>query len=90
MFVRDEHDRPVQLRSVYGAPLWQFPGGNLNMQGEAPPQTACREAIEKTSLEIGPQEPKLLLTPFLHAGTRLSSRPAVGARLEGCAKDGQG
>ena len=32
LYVRDEHDRPVQLRSVYGNRLWQFPGGNTRRQ----------------------------------------------------------
>ncbi|MFI0219063.1 NUDIX domain-containing protein [Streptomyces lydicus] len=71
LYVRDEHNRPVQLRSVYGSRLWQFPGGNLDTQGEDPLKTAHREAIEETGLEIGPKAPKLLLTHFLHAGPRL-------------------
>jgi len=50
LYVRDEQDRPVQLRSVYGSRPWQFPGGNLDMQGEDPLQTACREAVEETGL----------------------------------------
>lgn len=28
LYIRDEHDRPVLLRSVYGDRLWQLPGGN--------------------------------------------------------------
>lgn len=71
LYIRDEHDRPVQLRSVYGSRLWQFPGGNLDAQGEDPLQTARREAVEETGLELGLDTPKLLLTHFLHAGPRL-------------------
>ncbi|MFC3572447.1 methyltransferase domain-containing protein [Streptomyces yaanensis] len=71
LYVRDEHDRPIQLRSVYGSRLWQFPGGNLDTQGEDPFQTSLREAFEETGLEIDPGTPKLLLTHFLHAGPRL-------------------
>ncbi|MFE9446291.1 NUDIX domain-containing protein [Streptomyces sp. NPDC006602] len=71
LYVRDEHDRPVQLRSVYASRLWQFPGGNLDTQGEDPLKTARREAIEETGLEIALGAPKLLLTHFLHAGPRL-------------------
>jgi ASC-1-like (ASCH) protein/8-oxo-dGTP pyrophosphatase MutT (NUDIX family) len=71
LYVRDEHDRPVQLRSVYGSRLWQLPGGNLDSQGEDPLQTARREAIEETGLVIGLGTPTLLLTHFLHAGPRL-------------------
>lgn len=71
LYVRDEHDRPVQLRSVYGSRLWQFPGGNLDAQGEDPLQTAYREAVEETGLELGLETPRLLLTHFLHAGPRM-------------------
>ncbi|MGW0909525.1 NUDIX domain-containing protein [Streptomyces sp. NPDC002853] len=71
LYIRDEHDRPIQLRSVYGSRLWQFPGGNLDEQGEDPLQTAQREAIEETGLELGLGAPKLLLTHFVHAGPRM-------------------
>ncbi|MDL2075811.1 NUDIX domain-containing protein [Streptomyces sp. GXMU-J15] len=71
LYIRDEHDRPVQLRSVYGSRLWQFPGGNLDAPGEDPLQTARREAVEETGLELGLGTPRLLLTHFLHAGPRL-------------------
>ncbi|MFD8462987.1 methyltransferase [Streptomyces antimycoticus] len=71
LYVRDEHDRPVQLRSVYGSRLWQFPGGNLDSQGEDPLQTARRETVEETGLELGLEAPRLLLTHFLHAGPRM-------------------
>ncbi|MFD7862246.1 NUDIX domain-containing protein [Streptomyces sp. NPDC059783] len=71
LYIRDEHDRPVQLRSVYGSRLWQFPGGNLDAPGEDPFQTARREAVEETGLELALSAPRLLLTHFLHAGPRL-------------------
>lgn len=71
LYVRDEDDRPVQLRSVYGSRLWQFPGGNLDAQGEDPLQTARREGLEETGLELGLTAPKLLLMHFLHAGPRM-------------------
>ncbi|WP_308408607.1 NUDIX domain-containing protein [Streptomyces sp. AC627_RSS907] len=71
LYIRDEHDRPIQLRSVYGARLWQFPGGNLDAPGEDPLQTARRETVEETGLELGLSTPTLLLTHFLHAGQRL-------------------
>ena len=71
LYVRDEDDRPVQLRSVYGSRLWQLPGGNLDAQGEDPLQTARREAVEETGLELGLETPRLLLTHFLHAGPRM-------------------
>ncbi|MFJ3212770.1 NUDIX domain-containing protein [Streptomyces flaveolus] len=70
LYIRDEHDRPVQLRSVYGSRLWQFPGGDLDAQREDPLQTARREAVEETGLELGLGTPRLLLTHFLHAGPR--------------------
>lgn len=70
LYVRDEHDRPIQLRSVYGSRLWQFPGGNLDAPGENPLQTARREAVEETGLDLAPNTPPLLLTHFLHAGPR--------------------
>lgn len=71
LYIRDEHDRPVQLRSVFGSRLWQFPGGNLDAQGEDPLQTARREAVEETGLELGMNSPRLLLTHFVHAGPRM-------------------
>ncbi|WP_455355431.1 NUDIX domain-containing protein [Streptomyces sp. SYSU K217416] len=70
LYIRDEHDRPVQLRSVYGSRLWQFPGGNLDAPGEDPLQTARREAVEETGLDLTQETPTLLLTHFLHAGPR--------------------
>ncbi|TGB15421.1 NUDIX domain-containing protein [Streptomyces sp. MZ04] len=69
LYVRDEDDRPVQLRSVYGNRLWQFPGGNADA-GEDPLETARREAAEETGLELGQGTPRLLLTHYLHPGPR--------------------
>lgn len=71
LYVRDEHDRPIQLRSVYGTRDWQLPGGNLDTLGEDPLETARREAVEETGLEMDLDAPELLLTHFLHAGPRL-------------------
>ncbi|GGU55817.1 hypothetical protein GCM10010211_20790 [Streptomyces albospinus] len=71
LYVRDEHDRPVQLRSVYGSRGWQFPGGNLDTPGEDPLQTALRETVEETGLQLGLETPWLLMTHFLHAGPRM-------------------
>ncbi|MFD7873479.1 methyltransferase domain-containing protein [Streptomyces sp. NPDC059766] len=71
LYVRDEHDRPVQLRSVYGSRHWQFPGGNLDTRSEDPLQTARRETVEETGLELALETPRLLLTHFLHAGPRM-------------------
>ncbi|MEU0105399.1 NUDIX hydrolase [Streptomyces sp. NPDC006251] len=72
MPVHPRRARPatVQLRSVYGSGLWQFPGGNLDATGEDPLQTARREAVEETGLDLALDTPKLLLTHFLHAGPR--------------------
>ncbi|MFH9862236.1 NUDIX domain-containing protein [Streptomyces sp. NPDC017202] len=67
LYVRDTHDRPVQLRSIYGNRLWQFPGGNTDA-GEDPLQTARREAAEETGLDLGHGEPRLLLTHYLLPG----------------------
>ncbi|WP_329113458.1 methyltransferase domain-containing protein [Streptomyces sp. NBC_01465] len=67
LYVRDEHDRPVQLRSVYGKRPWQFPGGNTDTQ-EDPLGTARREAAEETGLELGQGAPSLLLTHYLFPG----------------------
>ncbi|MFE9921481.1 NUDIX domain-containing protein [Streptomyces sp. NPDC005774] len=67
LYVRDALDRPVQLRSVYGNRLWQFPGGNTDT-GEDPLETARREAVEETGLELGNGTPRLLLTHYLLPG----------------------
>ncbi|MFF7796367.1 methyltransferase domain-containing protein [Streptomyces olivaceus] len=69
LYVRDADDRPVQLRSVYGKRLWQFPGG-ISDAGEDPLGTARREAVEETGLALGPGRPRLLLTHYLHPGPR--------------------
>ncbi|MCQ6251082.1 methyltransferase domain-containing protein [Streptomyces malaysiensis] len=69
LYIRDEHDRPVQLRSVYGNRQWHFPGGNADA-GEDPLETARREAVEETGLELGQGQPRLLLTHYLRAGGR--------------------
>lgn len=67
LYVRDAHDRPLQLRSVYGSRVWQFPGGAGDAD-EDPLQTVRREAVEETGLELGQGEPRLLLTHYLHPG----------------------
>ncbi|WP_327352764.1 methyltransferase domain-containing protein [Streptomyces sp. NBC_01304] len=72
LYIRDEHDRPVQLRSVYGNRLWQFPGGNNDNIAEGPLQTAQRETTEEIGLELGQGTPRLLLTHYLHPGPRLA------------------
>ncbi|MFD7016656.1 methyltransferase [Streptomyces sp. NPDC059928] len=69
LYVRDEHDRPVQLRSVYGSRPWQFPGGNTDA-GEDPLETARREAVEETGLHLGQGRPRLLLSHYIHPGPR--------------------
>ncbi|MET9664882.1 NUDIX domain-containing protein [Streptomyces sp. NPDC006475] len=68
-YVRDDHDRLVQLRSVYGGRAWQFPGGNTDA-GEDPLETARRETAEETGLHLGQGQPRLLLTHYLHPGPR--------------------
>lgn len=68
LYIRDAHDRPILLRSVYGSRPWQSPGGNLDTPGEDPLQTARRETVEETGLELGAGTPRLILTHFLHAG----------------------
>lgn len=59
----DEQDRPVQLRSVSSTTHpWQMPGGTMEF-GERPWQTAVRECLEETGLQVqGP--PWLLATVF--------------------------
>ncbi|MFJ9041230.1 NUDIX domain-containing protein [Streptomyces sp. NPDC102406] len=102
LYIRDPHDRPIQLRSVYGARSWHFPGGNLDSDGEDPLTTARREAVEETGLHLGlEQPPVLLLTHFLHAGQqrplnkvglvfdggRLSADQLERIRLDPCEHD---
>lgn len=65
LYVRDEQDRPLQLRSVFDHRPWQFPGGNQDHAHENPYQTALREAFEETGLRQWPTEPELLLAHFL-------------------------
>ncbi|SEO93673.1 ASC-1 homology (ASCH) domain-containing protein [Actinacidiphila rubida] len=64
LYVRDEHDRPLQLRTVYGSRQWQFPGGTVE-PGEDPLTAARRETVEETGLELGHGSPRLLLTHYL-------------------------
>lgn len=63
VFFTDEHDRPVQLHSVYSSTHpWQMAGGTME-NGERPWQTAVRECLEETGLRVqGP--PRLLATVF--------------------------
>ncbi|MEU8482293.1 NUDIX domain-containing protein [Streptomyces sp. NPDC048641] len=68
-YVRDDRDRPVQLRSVYGGRPWQFPGGNTDA-GEDPLETARRETAEETGLQLGQDQPRLLLTHYFRPGPR--------------------
>ncbi|WP_241827010.1 GNAT family N-acetyltransferase [Streptomyces graminilatus] len=62
-FFTDEHDRPVQLHSVYSSTHpWQMAGGTMEI-GERPWQTAVRECREETGLRVqGP--PRILATVF--------------------------
>ncbi|MFB7858956.1 NUDIX domain-containing protein [Rhodococcus qingshengii] len=65
-YLRDQTNRPFQVRSCYTTRRWQFVGGNMD-PGEDPWQTAVREAEEETGLtrfrEI-PQE--LLMVQYRH------------------------
>lgn len=84
-YIRDEHDRPVRLRSVYGSKLRQFPGGNLDAPGEDPLQTVRRDTVEETGLKARPQRavpapdalPALRAAPAAEqGGARPRRRPA--------------
>ncbi|MFF9340632.1 MULTISPECIES: NUDIX domain-containing protein [unclassified Streptomyces] len=68
VFFTDEHDRPVQLHSVYSPEHpWQWPGGTSEA-GERPWETAVRETSEETGLLVtGP--PRLLAAVFGLPGT---------------------
>ncbi|MFB7340189.1 NUDIX domain-containing protein [Streptomyces hydrogenans] len=68
VFFTDEHDRPVQLHSVYSPEHpWQWPGGTSDA-GERPWETAVRETFEETGLVVsGP--PRLLAAVFSLPGT---------------------
>ncbi|MFF1737372.1 NUDIX domain-containing protein [Streptomyces sp. NPDC058247] len=68
-YVRDAHDRPVQLRSVYGGRPWQFPGGNTDADKD-PLETARRETAEESGLQLGQDQPRLLLTHYFRSGPR--------------------
>ncbi|MFI0242534.1 NUDIX domain-containing protein [Streptomyces sp. NPDC016845] len=72
LYVRDAQDRLIQLRSVYGRRAWQFPGGNLDADGEDPLATARRETLEETGLglSLAQEQPRLLLAHYLHVGPR--------------------
>ncbi|MFD7013995.1 NUDIX domain-containing protein [Streptomyces sp. NPDC059928] len=80
-YIRDEHDRPILLRSIFGSRPWQFPGGNQDA-GEDPLQTARREAIEETGLDHWSTTPTLLLVHFLHPDERWPM-PKVGFVFDG-------
>ncbi|MHC5256239.1 NUDIX domain-containing protein [Streptomyces sp. UC4497] len=68
-YLRDERDRPFQLRSVYQGRAWQFAGGNTDTD-EDPLETARREAVEETGLRLGQGHPCLLLTHYLRPTAR--------------------
>ncbi|GAA4934181.1 NUDIX domain-containing protein [Streptomyces coeruleoprunus] len=82
LYVRDERDHPIQLRSVYGARAWQLPGGNME-HGEDPWIAARREAVEETGLKHFMElEPVLLLTVYRHP-EGLWPMPTVGFVFDG-------
>nr|WP_180218780.1 NUDIX hydrolase [Streptomyces albus] len=63
LYVTDEADRPLQLRSVRNPAVWQWPGGNMD-PGETPWECAVRECEEETGLHVA-GEPRLLAVHFL-------------------------
>lgn len=63
LYVTDEAERPVQLRSVQNPKVWQWPGGNMD-PGETPWQCAQRECLEETGLRLD-IAPRLLAVHFL-------------------------
>ncbi|MER7758135.1 NUDIX domain-containing protein [Streptomyces sp. NPDC097619] len=63
LYFTDPEGRPVQLRAVYGAERWQWPGGNMD-PGESPWQCAVRECAEETGIRFE-GEPRLLASVFL-------------------------
>lgn len=68
VYFTDEHDRPLQLHSVYSpAHPWQFVGGTMD-RGERPWQTAVRECREETGITVT-GAPRLLATVFGLPGT---------------------
>ncbi|MET9812102.1 NUDIX hydrolase [Streptomyces sp. NPDC006355] len=73
---------------VYGSGLWQFPGGNLDTTGEGPLQTARREAVEETGLDLALDTPKLLLTRSWtgRAGRVITNRTGITDQLINPAK----
>ncbi|MFI2645256.1 NUDIX domain-containing protein [Streptomyces sp. NPDC018610] len=91
----DERDRPVQLRSVYGATHpWHLPGGTMD-PGERPWQTAVRECREETGITVeGP--PRLLAAvfglpgeewPYSTMGMVFDGGRLTGARIRGIVLD---
>ncbi|MFE5592920.1 NUDIX domain-containing protein [Streptomyces sp. NPDC056549] len=63
VFFTDEHDRPVQLHSVYSPEHpWQWPGGTAEA-GERPWEAAVRETAEETGLVMS-GAPRLLAAVF--------------------------
>ncbi|WP_175408657.1 NUDIX domain-containing protein [Streptomyces sp. TRM64462] len=82
LYVRDEADRPVQLRATYGTHGWLLPGGNLEPD-EDPWEAAVREGIEETGLEhFRGLTPELLLTHFQHPDPAWPM-PGVGFVFDG-------
>ncbi|MDQ0989655.1 NUDIX hydrolase [Streptomyces sp. V3I7] len=53
LYVRDKHNHPVQLRSVFGARPWQLTGGTVEATDASPEETLRREAIEEAQVPIG-------------------------------------
>ncbi|MFI1767350.1 NUDIX domain-containing protein [Streptomyces sp. NPDC020800] len=63
---------PGEIRFVFdGGTLTPDQVEAIRLPREELSETAQREAIEETGLELGLETPRLLLTHFLHAGPRL-------------------
>jgi 8-oxo-dGTP pyrophosphatase MutT (NUDIX family) len=95
VFFTDEHDRPLQLHSVYSPEHpWQFAGGTMD-HGERPWQTAVRECQEETGI-TPPGPPRLLAAvyglpgaewPYSTMGLVFDGGRLTAAQLRGLALD---
>lgn len=68
----NQHDQVLlvkQFRPVCGKYTYEIPAGMLDVNGESPSETACRELLEETNLIVHPDNLSYLVSYFPIVGS---------------------